>query len=161
MQVVCLHNHGIRPAAASTHPHADASANRPSYRRKDGVVTHTFSRFLVVPRRVSLLHCLDDYLAAGALNSSECLNNLSSIMSLPWGFRWPWCKSNFRPQHSSLPPRHRAWHLLVGPRSRPLLYSSLRFSMAYLIILSKDYNMLFTWRPNLSLVRESLIMTHH
>ena len=83
MQVVCLHNHGIRPAAASTHPHADASANRPSYRRKDDVVTHTFSRFLVVPRRVSLLHCLDDYLAAGALNSRECLNNLSSIMSLP------------------------------------------------------------------------------
>ena len=111
MQVVCLHIHGIRPAAASTHPHADASANRPSYRRKDGVVTHTFSRFLVVPRRVSLLHCLDDYLAAGALNSRECLNNLSSIMSLPWGFLWPWCKSNFRsfrPQHSSLPPRHQA-----------------------------------------------------
>ena len=83
MQVVCLHNHGIRPAAASTHPHADASANRPSYRRKDDVVTDTFSRFIVVPRRVSLLHCLDDYLAAGALNSRECLNNLSSIMSLP------------------------------------------------------------------------------
>ena len=97
-------------------PHACASANRPSYRRKHGVVAGAFSRFLVVPRRVSLLHCLDDYLAAGALNSRECLSTLSSIMSLPWGFRWPWCKSNLSPQHSYLPPRRRTWH---SPSCRP------------------------------------------
>ena len=73
-----------------------------------------------------------------------------------------------------VPPRHsflgvhkssaRPLVILLGSAKcqapGPLLYSSLRFSMAYLIILSKDYNMLFTWRPNLSLVRDSL-MTHH
>ena len=33
--------------------------------------------------------------------------------------------------------------------------------MAYLTISFKDYNMLWTWRPKLSLASESLIMLHH
>ena len=80
-----LHHHGIRPNAAPvstfTHPNAGGSANRRSYRRKDGGVTRDSSRSLVVPRHVPLLYYWDDYLPAGALISRECLNIVSFLMS--------------------------------------------------------------------------------
>ena len=37
----------------------------------------------------------------------------------------------------------------------------IRFSMAYLIVLFRDHNMLWTRRPKRSLASESLIMSHH
>ena len=78
------------------------SADRPSYRRNDGVVTRAFSRFLVVHRRVPIPHCLNDYLAAGALAQGWVSTPSASSRRLPptWGFRWPWCKSTTSAQLS-------------------------------------------------------------
>ena len=45
------------------------------------MVTRVFSRSLVIPQCIPLLHCVDDYLAAGALSFGECPNTLISTMS--------------------------------------------------------------------------------
>ena len=101
-----LHDHGIRPNAAPVstliHPNAGGSVNRRSYRRKDGGVTRDSSRSLVVPRQVPLLYYWDDYLAAGALISRECLNIVSSLMSSASSPGIFSRGASRRPQHSSL-----------------------------------------------------------
>ena len=101
-----LHHHGIRPNAAPvstfTHPNAGGSANRRSYRRKDGGVTRDSSRSLVVPRHVPLLYYWDDYLPAGALISRECLNIVSSLMSSAFSLGIFSRGASQRPQHSTL-----------------------------------------------------------
>ena len=82
------------------------------------------SRFLVVPRRVWLLHYLDDHLAAGALNSRQCLNTCQHPQPEE-RFHHVACLypgdfisrgASRKPQHSTLPPRNRARH---SPSCRP------------------------------------------
>lgn len=112
------------PVATLTQPHACVPADRPLYRRNDGIVTRALSRFLVVHRRVPILHYLNDYLAAGLLNSRvPCRNTLSSNTSSVSSLEilLPWCKSTastqFFPSYTSSP----TLSFLSLPSSSPVL----------------------------------------
>lgn len=109
-----LHNHGTWSTAASiptlTHPHVSVSADGPSCRCKDCIITCIFICSLVIPWHVPLLYFLDDYIVSRSL----CTKKLHHVVCLqPRNFHLLGCK---------VAALSRMWHIfLVLCRKKPRL----------------------------------------